>query len=199
MGLRERNRRNTLVTTQRLAIEMFMAHGYDEVKISEIAAEAEIAASTLYRHFPTKESIVVWDEHEAAWNTALTQRLRSLAPFEALHRAFVDCAALYDDDADFHLQRVGLIVAHPAITAASAGADAADRSDLAELVEPYIGTTNEPDDDWRLRAIANTLAASALLAGELAFEQWHARSGEVTLAELMDAQFDQLAALASLG
>ena len=43
---------------------MFTAHGFDAVKVADIAAEVGMAPSTLYRHFPTKESIVLWDEHD---------------------------------------------------------------------------------------------------------------------------------------
>ena len=48
-----------------VARELFRAKGYDAVPMDEVAKAAEVGAGTLYRHFPTKESL--YDAVIEAW------------------------------------------------------------------------------------------------------------------------------------
>ena len=50
--------------TQRTALPLFTEQGFDQVTVEDIADQVGMAASTIYRHFATKERIVLWDEHE---------------------------------------------------------------------------------------------------------------------------------------
>ena len=45
------------------ALAMFLERGYDAVGIREIAAAADVAITTLFAHFPSKESLV-FDEDQ---------------------------------------------------------------------------------------------------------------------------------------
>ena len=191
MGLRERNRHNTLVVTQRTAIAMFVEHGFDEVKVTDIAAEVDIAPSTLYRHFPTKESIVVWDEHDDEYGPAIARALQDRSPFAALRSAFVAVfAERYDTDTDFQLLRAQLMSDVPSIYAASAADDAETQEQLAHLIAPHLG-----DHDL---ATARLLAGAALLASYWAFDRWQAESATRPLAQLVDEAFDRMSHLAAV-
>ena len=57
VSLRERNRRLTMEHIQDVAIALFEAKGYREVTITEITHAAEVAPSTFYRLFQTKEGL----------------------------------------------------------------------------------------------------------------------------------------------
>ncbi|MEM9611645.1 MAG: TetR family transcriptional regulator [Actinomycetota bacterium] len=191
MSLRERNRRNTLAVTQRTAVEMFTADGFDEVKVIDIAAAVGMAPSTLYRYFPTKEAIVLWDEHADAYAPALEAALVENDPFAALREAFITgLAGIYDADTEFQLQRVTLMYRVPAIHAAAVEADIADRLSLADLVEQHL----TPAD----RAAAELLAGAALLATDWAFNQWQRSEAATPVAELVAVAFDRLGHLDSL-
>ena len=72
--------------TQRKAMELFQARGFDDVTVGEIAAEVGMAASTLYRHFATKESIVLWDEHESAIEDALERERQVILDSEEVQK-----------------------------------------------------------------------------------------------------------------
>ena len=41
------------------AVELFVRHGFDAVSVEEVADAADVGASTVYRHFPTKEDLVL--------------------------------------------------------------------------------------------------------------------------------------------
>jgi AcrR family transcriptional regulator len=42
-----------------VAIELFVAHGYDQTTMEQIAEKAEVAPSTLYRYFSSKDLLIL--------------------------------------------------------------------------------------------------------------------------------------------
>ena len=192
MSLRKRNRHNAMRLTQRTALPLFIEHGFDAVTVGQIAAEVEMAASTIYRHFETKEAIVLWDEHDAAIDDAL-EALRStrLPPLAAMRTAFVaDLGGRYDADFAFQLARVKYIYATEQVHAAAVQADLRDRDELTKGLRHYLSKD--------AKAAAPLLAGAALLALDIAFDRWQAADGEDPLGELIDAEFERLEALADL-
>jgi len=170
---------------------MFAEHGFDSVKVTDIAAEVEMSPSTLYRHFPTKESIVLWDEHDHAYESALAREIGRRPPFQALREACTaGVADRYDADAEFQLRRVGLIYATPSVYAAAVELERRDRDELAAYLAPHLAKKN--------RSAAPLLAAAALLAVDRAFEQWHADGAKTPLAVLVGRAFDALDHLAAV-
>ncbi len=59
MGLRERNAAQTRELILDTALPLFLEQGYEATRMEEIAEMAEIGTSTLYRYFPTKDSLVL--------------------------------------------------------------------------------------------------------------------------------------------
>lgn len=57
-GLRERKRRETLQRISEVALELFVAKGYDSTTLDEIAAAADISRRTLFYYFDSKEEIL---------------------------------------------------------------------------------------------------------------------------------------------
>ena len=55
-GTRPANRRALILAA---ATDLFSARGYEHVAISDIAAEVAVSPSALYRHFPSKEQLLV--------------------------------------------------------------------------------------------------------------------------------------------
>ena len=58
-GLRERHKRATRKMLVDTAIEMFLARGFDAVTVVEIAKVCNVSPTTVFNHFPTKESLVL--------------------------------------------------------------------------------------------------------------------------------------------
>ena len=59
MGLREVKRERTRRLIADKAFELFTDHGFGRTTVEQIAAAAEVGPSTLYRYFPTKETLVL--------------------------------------------------------------------------------------------------------------------------------------------
>jgi AcrR family transcriptional regulator len=59
MGLREINATRTKTMIIDAAMELIGERGYDAATMEDIAQRADIGVSTLYRYFPTKESVVI--------------------------------------------------------------------------------------------------------------------------------------------
>jgi AcrR family transcriptional regulator len=73
-GLRERKKAQTRQRLSDTATRMFLAHGYEAVRVTEIAAACDVSEKTVYNYFPTKESLVLdrWEHTEQALRTGLS-------------------------------------------------------------------------------------------------------------------------------
>ncbi|MHB1209373.1 MAG: TetR/AcrR family transcriptional regulator [Acidimicrobiales bacterium] len=63
-GLRERKKRLTRQLISDTATLLFLERGFDEVKITEVAAACGVSEKTIYNYFPTKESLVLDQEED---------------------------------------------------------------------------------------------------------------------------------------
>jgi AcrR family transcriptional regulator len=76
------------------AARLFYQHGYRAIGVDTIAAESGIGKMTLYRHYPSKDELIVaylrdsnqvfWSNFEQITNDAPTPREKLLAFFKAL-------------------------------------------------------------------------------------------------------------------
>ena len=57
-GRRERKKARTRQTLADEALRLFLERGFDAVTVTEVADAADVAASTLFTYFPTKESLL---------------------------------------------------------------------------------------------------------------------------------------------
>jgi AcrR family transcriptional regulator len=77
-GLRERKKRLTRQLISDTATGMFLEQGFDEVRVTEIAAAAGVSEKTVYNYFPTKESLLL--DREEAMAGSLQEALGPGAP-----------------------------------------------------------------------------------------------------------------------
>src|SRR5256885_1147003 len=94
-GLRERKKRQTREAIARAAMELFEAHGFDEVTVAEVARAADVSEKTVFNYFPTKEDLLLHgsDERRAALIEAIRARPRGtplVTPFREFTMAFLD-------------------------------------------------------------------------------------------------------------
>jgi AcrR family transcriptional regulator len=181
--------------TQREALRLFRERGFAHVTVEEIAGNLDMAASTIFRHFGTKEAIVLWDEHDAALDDALSQRFsrqtQNQSPFQALRDSFVDTLAQrYQTDLDFQLDRIGFIYQTEALHAAAVEAQFKDRDELTAALSHLLSREH--------REAALLLAGAAMLALDVAIERWQERSGHDDLAQLIYEAFTTLENLSTL-
>ncbi|MFT5013734.1 MAG: AcrR family transcriptional regulator [Planctomycetaceae bacterium] len=191
MTLREKNRRRMLRETQREGMTLFLRLGFGAVLVEDIAAAVGVAGSTIYRHFKTKENIVLWDEHDEVLDAVLTDRLKNQAPLEAIRDAFVETLAeRYQTDFDFQLARVRFIYATPTLHAAAIEADFRAREELTRGLTQTLSKKH--------KAAAPLLAGASLLALDVAMDRWQQNKGKRGLDTLIAAEFDRLSGLAAI-
>ncbi len=86
------------------AARLFYKHGYRAIGVDTIAAESGIGKMTLYRHYPSKDDLIVaylkdsdelfWRNFDESVKDAVTPRDKLLAFFESL-QAYVKTPACY--------------------------------------------------------------------------------------------------------
>jgi AcrR family transcriptional regulator len=81
-GRRERKKAATRQKIADAALRLFLERGYDAVGIRDVAAEADVAVTTLFSHFPSKEALVF--EQDQDFEQRLTQAVTDRAPGEPL-------------------------------------------------------------------------------------------------------------------
>ncbi|WP_335932380.1 TetR/AcrR family transcriptional regulator [Streptomyces sp. PTD5-9] len=81
-GRRERKKAATRQRIADTALRLFLERGYDAVGIRDVAAEADVAVTTLFSHFASKEALVF--ERDDDFERRLTQAVTDRAPNEPL-------------------------------------------------------------------------------------------------------------------
>ena len=89
-GLRERKKRQTRQQLTDTATEMFVARGFDAVRVSEIAEACGVSEKTVFNYFPTKESLIL--DHPDTTMETLRSDLAdpAVAPVRAALRILAD-------------------------------------------------------------------------------------------------------------
>ncbi|MGW7538309.1 TetR/AcrR family transcriptional regulator [Amycolatopsis sp. NPDC054798] len=81
-GRRERKKAATRQKIADTALRLFLERGYDEVGIRDIAAEADVAVTTVFSHFASKEALVF--EQDSNFEESLRGAVEGRASAETL-------------------------------------------------------------------------------------------------------------------
>jgi AcrR family transcriptional regulator len=166
------------------AVARFMAKGFDQVTVEEIAAAADVSAMSVYRWFGTKEALVLWDEFDPPILAEVATRLASEPPLVAVRDAMVALLDdIYDRERALALDRAQLVFREPALIAAGEQNVRGLRDALTEL---FVARAGLSEFDARVMAAVT----SALLS--TAIEEWQRLDGQRPLAELITETFDVL-------
>ncbi|TDC79204.1 TetR family transcriptional regulator [Streptomyces hainanensis] len=181
--LRERQRSETRRAIQAHAVRLFTDRGYDVVTVADVAAAAGVSAMTVYRHFPTKEDLVLVEQPVLL----IAERVAASAATEPLVRrvggALVEAAAALtsggEADERFLLDCLRLMVATPALRARHLDSQYA----LQQAVVDALGV-DAADADAAFPARAATSACLAAL--HTALTRWAEDDGRTPLPELIE-------------
>jgi AcrR family transcriptional regulator len=85
-GRRERKKAATRKALADAALRLFLEHGYDQVTVREVADAADVSATTLLKHFPSKEALAFDGdaEVEATLIKSVADRTAGTSILEAL-------------------------------------------------------------------------------------------------------------------
>ncbi|MBN8944979.1 MAG: TetR family transcriptional regulator [Rhizobiales bacterium] len=93
-GLRDRKKQETRQAISNVATRLFVERGFDNVSVTEVAQEANVARKTVFNYFPRKEDLVFDREEEgrALVREALSGRggQSPVGAFQALMRGLAE-------------------------------------------------------------------------------------------------------------
>jgi AcrR family transcriptional regulator len=186
-GLRERKKARTRAAIQREALRLFRERGYEATTVEQIAQAAEVAHTTVFRYFPTKEDLVIDDGYDPVFFDALRAQPPQLGPLEALRaalRATLD--GIPPEDLAAGRERAVLVLSVPALRGAIFDNQIASMRTLASLIAERTGRSSE---DPAVRAF--TAAAFGIMLDLML--RW-TEDPDLRLADAMD---EALAALSA--
>ena len=93
-GLRERKRTSTERKIRETAWRLFVVHGFERTTVEQIAGEAEVAVSTVFRYFRSKDDLRSLDPYQSVFEAAFRAQPADLAhPVQALRGALAVLSA----------------------------------------------------------------------------------------------------------
>ena len=185
--LRAKRRAETQRTIQAHAVRLFTERGYDATTVTDVAEAAGVSPMTVYRHFPTKEDLVLVDQRDRL----VAERIAASSATQPLVRrigtALIDAATTltgggHEDDPtaaeQYLLARLRLMISTPALRAKHLDNHYA----LQQAIVDALGDdATDPDTAFHIQA-----AASACLAAmHTALVRWAEDDGRTELPELI--------------
>lgn len=187
MGLREKKAARTREQILDVAAELFLAQGYDETTMEQIAEAAEVAPSTLYRYFPSKDLLILGRLTESI---QLGEALRRRPEGEPLPQALREMLLTVLESVQDGQRFAGLrhvIDTSPVPRARLWDILLQSRADLEQELSRRM---DRPEDDVSVVMTART----ALTIFELVAEKWWAGDHTDSRAEALDAALRSIGA-----
>lgn len=164
------------------ALELFVTRGYDATATAQVAERAGVSEMTLFRHFPTKEALVVGDSFDPLMADAVRMRSAGEPLMRALTEGVRDAwAQVGDADTEALRRRVRIIAQTPTLR----GAIERGSEDTTAALAGALADRGASEVEARV-------AAAALIAGlSAALLEW-ARSEQTELEAALTAALDVL-------
>lgn len=159
-GLRERKKARTRRLIAAAALNRFDRDGYDATSVQQICDDAEVAVSTFYGYFSSKEATAFADDDARADHVATVIAETSVgdAPHHLLRAASIALAEHDLANRAEMLHRLQVVAREPALAAYGARRQAENIERFATLLANRLGL--DPASDLRPRlAVAMTFAA----------------------------------------
>ena len=157
--LRVRRRRLLRDEIERIAIRLFLEHGYDAVSVDDIAAEAGMSGRTFFRYYATKDEIL--RRYQSGLNAALldafTAQPAAAPALQALRSAYATTSTVAEPDRE-RVRALGqLLATAPAVHARAVGERLLDDS----LTREFARRSGAQPSDLRCAAVLAAVSAAA--------------------------------------
>jgi len=186
-GLRARKRRETRQRLAEVGLKLFLAQGYEETTLDQIAEAAGVSRRTVFHYFSQKEDILL------AWKMGLGDAMRAAIlaqrpdrpPLDLVLSAFLQLAAQFQAGDHIRIER---------LLASTERLDASKHAKYAEqeqaVFEALVELSPAPERRDRLRLVA----MAAVGALRVAFERWAEQASAEPLADHLRQAFAELKA-----
>jgi AcrR family transcriptional regulator len=170
------------------AMELFLAQGFDQTTIDQLAAVAGISRRSFFRYFPTKEDVVLGFMGDIGESliAALAARPPGEAVWESLRRACDPALARYAGEPERVLALHSLFERTPSLRAREAEKHLRWQAGLTAELARRLRV--DPADDLR----PAVLAGATMAALKAAIDAWAAHPERGTPASALDAAFAAL-------
>ncbi len=170
-GLRERKRAAMHERIAETAMRLFVARGFDDVTIAEIAEAAEVSKVTVFNYFPRKEDLFfdLLPEAHALLETAVAARAPGTTPLAAVRELLLDLVdrrhpfAPAGEDAHYN-DFLRIASSSPVLIARAREAAAELEDHLARLFADAGGPLADADGRTPAGAADSRLAAALITA-----------------------------------
>lgn len=185
MGSREVARRAVRAEISGKAMALFIAQGFEETTVEQIAAEVGMSARTLFRYFDSKEDMVVGDMRELGvlLADALDARPAEEGPHEALRRALDALLAAMEGDREGAVGVVRMFAETPALQVARQQ----KRNQWHALLLPGVVERVSGGDAAERALRADAIVASTLACLDAARRAWEESGHTGDMARYLDA------------
>ncbi|MFF7455239.1 TetR/AcrR family transcriptional regulator [Kitasatospora sp. NPDC008115] len=179
--LRARRRAETQRLIQAHAVRLFTERGYDATAVTEVAEAAGVSPMTVYRHFPTKEDLVLAGAEARSVAERIAASPGDQPLVRRIGRALVGAATELTETGDgrFLLARLRLMITTPALRA--------KHLDNQYALQQAIVTALGDGEDSAFRTRAATGACLAAL--HTALVRWAEEDGRTPLPGLISEAF----------
>lgn len=173
------------------AIDLFLANGFDETTMADIAAEAGISRRTAYRHFPSKDDLVY--EYPRRWlerfDAIVSAAESTESPRAVIERGLRAVAQMIDDDTPKVLRSYSVVLATPSLRGRHAKSDELWMARCAAIVAPAYPET--ADGHLQIAVLVSALvgATNALIG------TWAAQQPDADIVAMVERVFAQIAPL----
>lgn len=190
-GLRSRKKARTRRAIEEAALSLFEREGFESTTVEQIAASADVSATTFFRYFPTKAEVLLSDhgQHLPALSAAILDRPAHETELVAVRRAVLDVWVVAIDP-ERTARTARIVSASPLLQGLSYQRGFRWLEVIADTLAQRRGL-REPDDVCSMAARV-TLAVLAS-----AVEGWLATNCRHSLVEAVEHGFDLMARLCS--
>lgn len=116
---RPTKRERTLAALLEHGLDLFERQGYDQTTVAQIAGAAGVTEMTFFRHFPTKEHLLLDDPYDPVLIAAIADQPRELPPFVRAARGVrAAWRALPEPETPIIRRRVRIVAGTPALRGA---------------------------------------------------------------------------------
>jgi AcrR family transcriptional regulator len=165
------------------ALELFSRNGYERTTVEDVAAAAGVTPMTFYRHFGTKDQVLVGDPYDPLIAEAIERQARDLSPVQRTVRGVREAWRRLPiaDEAPVR-ERVTIVASTPSLLPALRASTADTESAIADQL---VRDGTDPTD----AAVAAAAVLAALMTGLM---HWALAADGARLGDAIERSLDVL-------